>query len=67
MKKLLLILLLCSVAFADGNPGIPALVELVNGSRQAAQFLGIENDTVHLGGTIQGKFTVIRIPRERFN
>ncbi|WP_407455884.1 PEGA domain-containing protein [Fibrobacter sp.] len=66
MKKILLVLLLSIVAFAEGEPGIPALVELTSGTKQAAQFLGIENDTVSLGGTIQGKFTVIRIPRDRF-
>ena len=43
---------------------IPSLVELVTGTKQAAQFLGIQNDTVSLGGTIQGKFTVIRIDRK---
>lgn len=66
MKKILLVLLFCIAAFADGEPGIPALVELVSGTKQAAHFLGIENDTVSLGGTIQGKFTVIRIPKDRF-
>jgi hypothetical protein len=66
MKKILLVLLFCIAAFADGEPGIPALVELVSGTKQAAHFLGIENDTVSLGVTIQGKFTVIRIPKDRF-
>jgi hypothetical protein len=66
MKKLLLILLFSITAFAGGEQGIPAVVELVSGAKQAAQFLGVQNDTVSLGGTIQGKFTVIRIPKNRF-
>ena len=66
MKKLLLIFLFSITAFAGGEQGIPATVELVSGTKQAAHFLGVQNDTVSLGGTIQGKFTVIRIPKNRF-
>ena len=66
MKKILLILLFCTAAFAGSEQGIPALVELISGTKQAAHFIGIANDTVSLGGTIQGKFTVIRIPKNRF-
>ena len=66
MKKIILTFALFWVSTLWAGEGIPSLVELVTGSKQAAQFLGVQNDTVSLGGTIQGKFTVIRIPKNRF-
>ena len=66
MKKFILTFALFWVSAVCASEGIPSLVELVTGTKQAAQFLGIQNDTVSLGGTIQGKFTVIRIPKDRF-
>lgn len=66
MKKFILTFALFWVSTLWAGEGIPSLVELVTGTKQAAQFLGIQNDTVSLGGTIQGKFTVIRIPKNRF-
>ena len=53
-----------SVIWAE--EGIPSHVELVTGAKQDAQFLGVKDDTVSLGGTIQGQFTVIRIHKNRF-
>lgn len=41
-------------------------VELVSGTHQRAKFLGIENDTVSLGGYIQNKFTVVKIAKKQF-
>lgn len=66
MKKFILTFALFWVSAVWASEGVPSLVELVTGTKQAAQFLGIQNDTVSLGGTIQGKFTVIRIPKNRF-
>ena len=73
MKKILLTfaILWISAAWAGetlspDSLGIPSHVELVTGTKQDAQFLGVKDDTVSLGGTIQGKFTVIRIPKNRF-
>ena len=66
MKKFILTFALFWVSTLWAGEGIPSLVELVTGTKQAAQFLGVQNDTVSLGGTIQGKFTVIRIPKNRF-
>ena len=73
MKKILLTfaILWVSAVWAGANPspdslGISSHVELVTGTKQDAQFLGVKDDTVSLGGTIQGKFTVIRIPKNRF-
>ena len=66
MKKFILTFALFWVSAVCASEGIPSLVELVTGTKQAAQFLGVQNDTVSLGGTIQGKFTVIRIPKNRF-
>lgn len=71
MKKFIFTLLFVWVAaFADDpqdHPtGISATVELVTGTKQKAQFLGIRNDTVSLGGSIKGHFTVVRIPANRF-
>jgi hypothetical protein len=73
MKKILLTfaILWISAAWAGeeispDSLGIPSHVELVTGTKQDAQFLGVKDDTVSLGGTIQGQFTVIRIHKNRF-
>ncbi len=67
MKKFLLtLILLAFAAHAQDSKGIRANVELVSGTKQVAQFLGVDQDTVSLGGTIQGKFTVIKIAKNRF-
>lgn len=51
---------------AAEQKGIDVKVELLSGTSQKAQFLGIENDTVSLGGYIKDKFTVIRIAKNQF-
>jgi len=67
MKKFLLTLILLALAaHAQDSKGVRANVELVSGAKQVAQFLGVNQDTVSLGGTIQGKFTVIKIAKNRF-
>ena len=66
MKKILLTFALFWVSVIWAEEGIPSHVELVTGAKQDAQFLGIKDDTVSLGGTIQGQFTVIRIHKGRF-
>ena len=68
MKKLLAILtfLLATSAFAQGQQGPKVNVELVSGTKQSAQFLGIQNDTVQLGGYIKNQFTVIRLHKDKF-
>ena len=68
MKKFLFTLLFFgfACALAANAPGVRATVELVTGTKQTAQFLGVENDTVSLGGSIKGKFTVVKIPANRF-
>lgn len=64
--KFFTILVFATALHAADVPGIRATVELVNGTTQTAQFLGIANDTVSLGGSIQGKFTIVRIAKDRF-
>lgn len=68
MKKFLFSILFfwAFTAYAGEIQGIRATVELISGTRQTAQFLGIQNDTVSLGGSIKGQFTVVRIPANRF-
>lgn len=68
MNKLSLVLLFLAFAFlhAQEEKGIHAKVELVTGTKQNAQFLGIIQDTVNLGGIIQGQFTVVKIHKDRF-
>ena len=68
MKKFLFTLLFFGIAWclAAEMPGVRATVELVSGATQSAQFLGIQNDTVSLGGSIKGHFTVVKIPVHRF-
>lgn len=66
MKKILLLIAIAlTTVFADPS-GVFVDVELLSGTRQRAQFLGIENDTVSLGGYIQNKFTVVKIAKKQF-
>ncbi|MCQ2105782.1 MAG: PEGA domain-containing protein [Fibrobacter sp.] len=62
---LLLVLAPLSAVLADDLPGIRANIELVTGTKQTVQFLGVNQDTVSLGGVIQGKFTVVHILKDR--
>lgn len=67
MKKFLLPFMFFALAvYAETLQGTRANVVLVSGAKQTAQFLGIQQDTVSLGGMIQGKFTVIKIAKNRF-
>ena len=61
-----LIFLLAQVLLAAESQGPSVSVELLSGTKQKAQFLGIQNDTVQLGGYINNKFTVVRIAKEKF-
>ncbi|MBQ3839097.1 MAG: hypothetical protein II819_04010 [Fibrobacter sp.] len=61
-----LILLLTQVLLAAEPQGPSVSVELLSGTKQKAQFLGIQNDTVQLGGYINNKFTVVRIAKSKF-
>ena len=66
MKKIfLLITIAFAAAFAEPE-GKYVDVELLSGTHQRAKFLGIENDTVSLGGYIQNKFTVVKIAKKQF-
>jgi len=47
-------------------PGVKVQVELTSGTSQTAQFLGMEKDTVLLGGYINGTFTSVRLHRSLF-
>lgn len=66
MKIVLALLILAISTFAQDPQGIRADVELLSGTRQRAQFLGIQNDTVQLGGYIKNKFTIVRIAKSQF-
>ena len=68
MKKFFYIplLILTTALHAADSKGIEAQVELISGTTQKAQFLGIEKDTVNLGGYIKDKFTIVRIPKSQF-
>ena len=68
MKKIFLLLAasFLSHAFAEDPQGMPVMVELVSGTKQKAQFLGIANDTVSLGGYIKNEFTVLKFPKSQF-
>ena len=67
MKKTALFLMLFFVSAALAEVQAPyAQVELVSGTKQKAQFLGIANDTVSLGGYIKNKFTVVKFPKSQF-
>lgn len=68
MKKFVLILILFTLALvhAEEPKGAFVQVELLSGTKQKAQFLGIANDTVSLGGYIRNKFTVVKFPKTQF-
>ena len=68
MKSLtpIFILLAFLSLFAQEKSGPMVNVELVSGTKQRAQFLGVEQDTVQLGGYINNKFFVVKLPREKF-
>lgn len=72
MKKSFLFIALAFSLFwttfsqASEDQGVRVKVELITGTTQYAQFLGISQDTVNLGGNIQGNFTIVRIPKNRF-
>lgn len=66
MKKIILLLAFALTAtFADPE-GIFVDVELLSGTKQRAKLMGIENDTVSLGGYIQNKFTIVKIAKKQF-
>lgn len=67
MKKIAILLMSFLVSAALAEVQAPyAQVELVSGTKQKAQFLGIANDTVSLGGYIKNKFTVVKLHRSQF-
>ena len=68
LKKFVLLIatLLAVAAFAADPQGKFAQVELLSGTRQKAQFLGIANDTVSLGGYIKNTFTIVKFPKSQF-
>jgi len=68
MKSLTPILILAAFLslFAQEQSGPMVNVELLSGTKQRAQFLGIEQDTVHLGGYINNKFFVVKLPKDKF-
>ena len=68
MKKIALTLALCFISqvCAADPQGIYAQVELLSGTKQKAQFLGIANDTVSLGGYIKNQFTIVKFPKAQF-
>lgn len=51
---------------AAETKGIEVHVELLSGTTQKAQFLGIDKDSVSLGGYIKNQFTVIKIHKSQF-
>ena len=68
LKKFVLLIatLLVPFALAAEPQGKFAQVELLSGTRQKAQFLGIVNDTVSLGGYIKNQFTIVKFPKSQF-
>lgn len=66
MKKIFSILAIALVAAFAEPEGKIVDVELLSGTHQRAKLIGIENDTVSLGGYIQNKFTVVKIAKGQF-
>ena len=66
MKKIFSILAIALVAAFAEPEGKLVDVELLSGTQQRAKLIGIENDTVSLGGYIQNKFTIVKIAKKQF-
>ena len=66
MKKIFSILAIALVAAFAEPEGKIVDVELLSGTHQRTKLIGIENDTVSLGGYIQNKFTVVKIAKGQF-
>ena len=66
MKKIFSILAIALVAAFAEPEGKLVDVELLSGTQQRAKLIGIENDTVSLGGYIQNKFTIVKIAKGQF-
>ena len=67
MKKIAILLMSFFISAVLAEVQAPyAQVELVSGTKQKAQFLGIANDTVSLGGYIKNKFTVVKLHKTQF-
>ena len=66
MKKIFLLIAIALTAAFANPEGIFVDVELLSGTKQRAKLMGIENDTVSLGGYIQNKFTIVRIAKKQF-
>lgn len=67
MKKIAILLMSFFISAVLAEVQAPyAQVELVSGTKQKAQFLGIANDTVSLGGYIKNKFTVVKLHKSQF-
>ena len=66
MKKIFSILAIALVAAFAEPEGKLVDVELLSGTQQRAKLMGIENDTVSLGGYIQNKFTIVKIAKGQF-
>lgn len=59
-------LITASMLCAAEDKGIPVQVVMNSGVVQKAQFLGITQDTVNLGGYIKDQFTILRIAKNQF-
>jgi len=66
MKKIFLLIAIAFITAFAAEEGKYVDVELMSGTHQRAKFLGIENDTVSLGGYIQNKFTIVKIAKKQF-
>ena len=66
MKKIFLLIAIALTAAFANPEGIFVDVELLSGTKQRAKLMGIENDTVSLGGYIQNKFTIVKIAKRQF-
>ena len=66
MKKIFSILAIALVAAFAEPEGKLVDVELLSGTQQRAKLIGIEKDTVSLGGYIQNKFTIVKIAKGQF-
>ena len=69
MQKIISIFLFLAFgAFAQTQEehGFPVHVKLTSGAEQNAELLKVAQDTVFLGGSIDGKFTVVRLHKNVF-
>jgi len=66
MIRIISYILVLTALLVAGTPHTEVWVELQSGVKQKAWYLGMQNDSVVLGGQVNGQETSVKLPRSRF-